>query len=432
MAKQVIIFMFFTALLGIGCLHFTDNVIPAFGIAAAAALGACFALRNYLRNFSFSTVLLVSVFVFIIIIPLAGKKEDESLEKRTLAKFPEFNLHNVWEFFFGFRDYFSDHFAYRNLAVGTVNKIGFIVFNISPMPDHVVIGKDQWLFTSNKGFLQLTSVPFTQAQLDTVHTNIRIITKWFNEKNIKYYLMLVPSKARVYPEMMPPLLIKQGSFARMNQLNDMFRADTAVRLIECTQTLIDGKKVRPTFLRTDTHWNQYGAFLAYLKVMERMKKDFPQIRAMQMEEFTLDSDIIDGGDLQQLMGFDDQITTPTYFFDRKSGSKPVITESKLAGYPECYKYSVEAMPERVNGLRLFVVRDSYTEYLKNFLSPSFDHVEMAWMPQIPLPPLMKSSPDIVLHEVAELFIEGLLRIPPEIKNDTAFMQKNFPGFHPLR
>lgn len=425
-----IIFVVLCAIISyVFCQNFEQYRFIIFGLSiVVTSVGAFW----YFKNLTLKTaqLLFIGSFIVILFIPLLGKKETTSFEKRTLAPKPEFRLDYIWGYFSETQNYFSDRFAYRNWSVLYNAKFKFTVLNASPVPNLVDIGKDNWLFYTRSGLITNTSELFTPNQLSQVKQNLQIITKWFDLRGIKYYLMVAPIKTRIYPEMMDARLKFQFRNSKLAQLYSYLKKDTTIRLIDVREELINGKKIRPTYMKTDTHWNQFGAFLAYQKIMKVLKIDFPNIKIDGIESYQIDTMLTNGGDLQLMMGFDDEIYFNQYEFTNKLRIKPIVLDSPIGNNPYT-KPLVFKMPIKTNPFNLFVVRDSYTEYLRIFLTPSFDTTFYAWTRTVPVARVMEQKSKIVLHEMLENFIMYNLILPTEIEADTEFLKKYFPNYKKL-
>lgn len=384
-------------------------------------------IRKYIITWPFHKFLLVFAFLFLIYTPMVGRKESESLEKRKLTAFPEFRLGNVWKFLQGYESYFNDRFAFRNKLLELNGTLKLHVLNTSPVPDKVEIGKDKWLFSSGENYVQITSVPFTENELELIKLNLELVTRWFKERNISYYFVCAPVKARIYPEKMDEGLKKRMAFSKLDQLYSYLKGNDAINIIDMRKSLVEGKKTRETYIKTDTHWNSYGAYLGYCDILKAMQKNFPSIRILQPEEFRIDSALVGGGDLLMFMGLKQGIPFYNYNLVLKSSKvAAVVDSSTIPGFTSTSL--IREMPGGVNGLKLFVVRDSYTEYLQYFFSSSFDRTYYAWTTDVPLISVMHAKPDIVLHEMLEMFINHTVKLPSEIKSDTLFMKTYAPDY----
>ncbi len=221
---------------------FIKSRILVWSVSIFIAICFLFIVRKAISKYKFSFVFMVSVFFFVLLFPLLGKKENTSLEKRTLAEFPKLYFRNVWGFTYGFVDYFNDRFAYRNALISFLGKLKYHVFHESPMPNLVEIGKDSTLFYTPIAAVHDISEPFSLQQLDSIKTNLEIITKWFDAKGIKYYITVPPVKEHIYPELMSKLMQFRTRFSRLNQLYDFIKDDTIIRFIDYRKELIDNKK----------------------------------------------------------------------------------------------------------------------------------------------------------------------------------------------
>lgn len=425
--KYLLVFIYVSLFGYIVLVQFTGSALLIYVLSAAVAIGFILALKNHLQQQPFSRLLLVATFFLLISVPLAGKREESSFEKRTLAEFPKFRWSNVWKFFYGYQSYFNDRFAFRNDAVQAISKFRFRVFRISPMPQIVRVGKDDWLYTSRKEYITDTSTPFTEQQLDTVVMNLEIITKYFDIRNIKYYFSMTPIKERIYPEYMPADLRYQLEFSKAQQLYERLQNNQIIRWINIKNELIEGKKIRPTYYKLDTHWNEFGAFIGYKKIISRVSSDFPAIVPFTENDFIIDSTVTDAGDLQLLMGFRDELQFKRYELKFKQPVNLVVVDSSSYDASPG-KYSIRKAPDSKTGLRLFLVRDSFSEYLRIFLTPHFERTVLAWMPVIPVAKVVQEQPDIVIQQMLEQFVMYTLQLPPEIKGDTLFLKQNFPNY----
>lgn len=425
--KYLLALLFLGTALGFFAENFTEEMwvwIPAFAVAVFVV----WRFRGMIDRQPFSRFILVFSFMFLISIPLIGKKEAESYEKRALAEFPGFRFSNPWKFFFGFTDWFNDRFAFRNEAVQSISKFRLRTFKISTMPRIVEWGEGNWLFTTRKEYVEDTSIPFTEAQLDTVEKNLEIITRYFDTKGIKYYFAMIPVKERIYPEYMSELLRYRMRFSKQAQIYERIASNPNIRSVDVKDVLIEGKKGRPTFYTTDTHWNQYGCFLAYRKIIDKIRQDFPEVQPSKMSDYEISNYVTDAGDLQILMGFRDEFKFERMHFTHKSGVKLISTDGDTAEVGEHKKYQAYTMSGVNNNLRLALIRDSFSEYLKLFICRDFSRSDLVWTPKLPVKEILAAKPDIVLQEILEMFVMNTLVLPDEIKNDKNFMKENFPGW----
>lgn len=394
---------------------FLNGVISYIIFSLATFIISYYVVKNNLNSFSLSKFLLIFSFLFIIIIPLIGDKETESLEKRPLAEFPEWRWSNVWKFFFEYQAYFGDRFAFRNEILDAYGTLKYDVFGFSALTNKVKEGKDEWLFFADMTLITPVSKPFTKKELQQFHYNLEIITKWHNQHGVKYYLTIPPIKHTIYPEKLPDYLKIVLNFSRIDQLNNYLKKRSSVNFIGYKRELIDAKKYRQLYYDNDTHWNPYGAFIGYTKIINTLSKDFDQIVPYKLEDY--EERWVKNhnpGDLLMLLGKKPLIGSVLLF---RKDSVEAVFQKKTKNIEE-WKMSTP-----VNDLKLFVIRDSYSEQLKRFLSTNFKQTFYFWQMDIPIEKIKEEKPDLVLHEMSERVITDYLKLPPEIEKDTAFINQ---------
>jgi len=404
-----------------------ESAALMYSICVAVPLVSAYLLYGKIKNIRFSSYFLIASFILVIAVPFVGPKETESLEKRELAPYPKFRVSNVWKFLKEYKKYFEDRFAYRNLMMEIIARVKLEVWSLSPIPDKVEVGHDYWLYSSGDYYAELISTPFSENELKLIKANLEIITLWLEEKNIRFYYLCAPVKARIYPDKMPEALRRLNAFSRLGQVYSYLEGNEIIKFIDVRDELIEGRKTRDTYLKTDTHWNEFGAFLAYRKIMQTMQKDIPDLQFHDLNAYQIDSSMSDEGDLLQVMGIEHAFPYTYYKFTLKSGQEAVPVDSTHAG--EFMRQTVvRSLPGSINNRRIYINRDSMTEYLKIFFSTSFDYTCYYWKPYLNVSLALQQNPDIIFHEMQEIFINHTLKLPPEIKADTTFVNKYYPNY----
>ena len=398
------------------------DITFAYIFSVLTAILSSFLLRNKISKFNFNKLFLLSFFLLILFIPLVGEKEEASLENRTLAPFPEWRWSNVWSFFSGYQDYFNDRFAFRNQLINIYGNLTYEQINSKPITIKSIIGKEDWLFMSKKDYINQVSIPFTTEELQIINYNLNVTTEWFKKHGIKYYLTVPPAKARIYPEYLPDYMRVRLNFCRIDQLTDYLNKKSSILPIDLKKDLITGKKQQQIYYKTDTHWNEFGAFIGYTKIIQRIAQDFPQIKPLKLEEFSVTKEVNHEGDLLAMLGYNSNFFATKYTLYPKDSIVPTLVYSTkpiiITNGFEKWK-----MPNNKTSLSIFVMRDSYSTHMKKFISANFEYSVYAWMPQIPVYKIAEEKPDIVLHEIFERFVHFNLELPPEIKKDTSFLKQ---------
>lgn len=418
--KNIILIVVFSSVLLLVFNRFINIYIGILLSLIISSIVAYFVSKFILKKNNINQLYFVGFFLLILFIPFVGEKQQESLEKRNLKEFPEWRWSNVWKFFKEYQIYFDDRFAFRNELIDTYGKFKFDNLNITNITGDVAIGKEKWLFYSEKDYLNNIATPFSKLELQKFNYNLNLTTKWLEKQGIKYYLVIPPVKASIYSEMLPDYMKIRTDFSRYHQLKDYLAINSKINFIDCYDELMEAKKSNEIYYKTDTHWNQIGAFIGYAKIINVLKQDFPQLQPFQLNDFNIVKTELFSGDLLSMLGYESKNPTFQYLTSLKSNIEPKLTLSTVLPENPENIFEIYEMPSDTNDLEIYVVRDSYSENLKKFLSLNFKKSVYYWKVQLPIINITKEKPAIVLHEILERFSYHYLELPPEIKNDTAF------------
>jgi hypothetical protein len=135
----------------------------------------------------------------LLLLPLVGYAlgfRPENIENRTLAKGPGWSLHTLAHSSAWHRaaDAFSDHMPLRDHAIHWRAETEFDLFNDSPRPDLVLVGRDDWLFLREE---------FSTCELYPTITPLQIVQAFqlahaaAVSSGRQLYTMLVPAKATI-------------------------------------------------------------------------------------------------------------------------------------------------------------------------------------------------------------------------------------------
>jgi hypothetical protein len=356
-------------------------------VAAFICLVLVLFVMYNLNSFSISKEgTFVAVFVIVLIMPtlqnqIQFTKPLENLEKRELVKIPEF----TWtkEFARGFESYYNDNFGLRNNFVDWGGTFRTKFFRSSMHPEKVMMGKQKWLYYNN--FNSHIYDSYRRVNLLTQDTLQRIVTQWEDNKERfavegrKYFIVFWPNKHSIYSEYLPSTMKVQikDTVSRVDQISTyMKRHNTSVKLVDVRQKLIDAKKTGQVYHKFDTHWNDYGAFLAYRTFFQEIQGDLA-IAPKKEKDFHIVWEDYRGGDLISMLG----VRNNGFFTEKRpkfvlKKDKDQIQYLPIEGYP---KLTVRTRNEHCdNKLKALIFRDSYTNSLVQFFSLHFYEVTYIW------------------------------------------------------
>lgn len=226
-------------------------------------------------------IIFILCFIIMITVPLLYinriNNKMSATEKRYLANFPRILDEKTGkinkDFEIGFNAWLNDNIGFREFFVKMNAKINYDLFKTSPNSS-VKIGRDGWFFYNNDNNLEIASgnYPLTEETLIAIKNEQESIQKALKKKGIEYVLVLTPSKVSVYPEK-----IAGASFGIRETPIDIvekyLRENTTIKVINTKAELLNAKENgQQVFNKTDTHWNEEGAYIGYENVINQLNK----------------------------------------------------------------------------------------------------------------------------------------------------------------
>ncbi len=345
--------------------------------------------------------LLPVLFIIMMILPLWGLKyridKPWTSEKRTLKVKPIFNKEKIFSYSHDYEMYFNDKYGYRNHLIYCYNYLTYRIFNQSPLPDKLFLGPDNWMFYF-KYPEQIFDTRYTNEQLFTIKENIERRSLWCKEQGIRFYLMISPEKLEIYPEFFPDYDSTKNKIIKVAQLESYLKDNSFFKIVNCRPSLIREKKIHRLYYKTDTHWNDLGAFCGYKELIEQIKTDFPQIPTYEFDDFTIKESALKTPNIAMIIGVDTAYGTENFLVPKidvtaKQKFKQKFSQddfSEILVYETPNKY----LP------KMMMFRDSYGEYLIKYLNESFQRSTYVFTNYIDESIVMKDKPDILIYQLS--------------------------------
>ncbi len=298
---------------------------------------------------------------------------------------------------------------------------------ISADAGQVLVGRDGWLFLGDdytpvlNNTQGITGVEVSAAAIAGSIQELKDRQRWLTDKGIMALLVIAPNKKSIYSENLPA-----GTAAPEPDGTDDFVTAARVaglNLLDLRARLLAAKTAsEPTYYKTDRHWNNLGAYLAYRDTMAalndiygaRMQADAPLSRRWIMRG---------GGDLAQLLKIDTLLDPDT---DRDVKLSFTATDAilclqklsadKLAPRGACEKTTNRGVrvarqplasfnPQALNRMNVLWVRDSFGEANSMLYQQTFSRLWQVHYKQFATldwrAVVTKLKPDLVIYQVAE-------------------------------
>ncbi|MBD78779.1 MAG: hypothetical protein CL840_07655 [Crocinitomicaceae bacterium] len=368
---------------------------------------------------SLGFTLLITSFLWTILI--RGERNELITENRKAQKLP---LHdtNFRALAPQYENYVNDQMPLRNRLVKFKSLISLNWFSSSPFPKKVILGKDNWLFYNEENNIETYRGDqlYTTEELQQLGKILEEKRNWLGQFNIDFYLMINPSKPEIYEEMLPSYLQRNPeNRGKCGQVVDYLNANTGVTLVHAKENLLNAKKNRQVYYSYDSHWNTFGARVAYAELIDAIRIKHPIIPPpMRVSDIEYHEELSDNFDLYKMLnlpGYTSTMrSTPTKM---KYASAVKIDKKDYAGVSispsEFYEQQSSELP------KMLMFRDSYGDDLIPYLNCHFSRTTYIRSPLF-FPNVIKAeNPDIVILEVTERFISDLfIANHPTISNQS--------------
>ena len=394
-----------------------------------------FLLYLKIKKMRVSWINLVYIFLiaFVFIFPVIGIDNDEidAIENRTLAKAPKLKKNNGLNLNFGkdSESWLNDHF-YKRRVVITFYKIFDKVVSGRVENENAFLAKEGWYFykgdNSVKNYQNIEL--FSEDQLKEIENNLLERKKWMDNLGIKYYTFVAPDKNKIYGEFYPSYIKKINKYGKVYQLREYLKHNNEINIVYPYEEIMKAKENGLLYWKTDTHWNEYGAYVGYLTLMSRIKSDFPELEVKMENNYTKQSEAYLQGDLAKMLGINSNealdvkydrffpINGYEFTFIKNADDRnQFIPDSKYDfNLFTSRKHVITTSPKP---LKVLIFTDSFGALLTQYLSDTFGYVE--YIPTKNLnefqDKIINEKPDIVIFETVERNIGVLEYNLPKLK-----------------
>jgi alginate O-acetyltransferase complex protein AlgJ len=278
----------------------------------------------------------------------------------------------------------------------------------------VVQGKGGWLFLGSDYLGDVMARhdgtwTLSSEELERWRALLEDRTARLAEKGVPYFFVVAPDTHSIYPEMLPAGFEPTAERPVHRLLAHLERAGSKARALYPLEDLLAAKAKRPVASAFDSHWNQFGALVAYVRLMRDVAEVVPvrEIDPARMQFATRTMP----ADLRFKLGFDDEVDYIAAVFqpDARLVEDNQVDHHGSLAVTECN----EAPPTTC-----VLFGDSYSIVMMRFLAESFRRLVFANTLWFDYELLEREQPDVVISLFAERF---LVFVPDDSANLTIEM-----------
>ncbi len=316
-------------------------------------------------------------------------------------------------------------------SVDGVSADGFYTYTATPQTP----GSDMWPMVTGGDYqfflykmlpdFQGTNIPanYVFSNLTSKVSNRLSELRGYN-KNAEIIYMVVPSAMSVYPELVPEEYKPASGDTRLDKTMDALTAGGAT-VIDLKEVFAEHKNDEmPLYYKLDSHWSDYGAYVAYQALFEHISERFPDAAPRPIEDFNWNPDYYDGGDYAYYLAkdgfqagkFQKDIREYAYFrtfnvdVPISVRSTPRYRSSTMLCYHDQMTYAKVIRTSNVKLPKCTVLRDSYSTQMYDILAERMSYTnylgmwDFSWNSYT----LSTDKPDYVIYILAEWNLDSVL------------------------
>lgn len=361
----------------------------------------------------------VILFLMMLYIPFAlsflpGLRTESSNENRSLASFPVLSVSTLSSFPSGVSAWYEDHSPFRTQLRHAYAEGIYHLFHESYDKRTVIGGQEgdnsslTWLFYAPDGdenpiYQAQGILQYTEEQKAAMQENMQENKKEMQTEGRALYYFVAPNKENVYSEFLPKRYTRYTENTRTDEITAQMQASGMNYLITCREELIDAKQAYRPYFRQDTHWDLYGGWTGYRKIMRTIQPDVlpyaEEVQFFDTEDVLMDeesSDLVRISGLTQEFRDHDIMTAFHLELDDKIERKSewvnnMILETACADAPV--------------DQTLLLVGDSFRSDLIPYLEKTYRHCRFMHRDDYDPSVIDDLEPDVIILESAERLFE---------------------------
>lgn len=336
-------------------------------------------------------------------------------ENRAFTDSLSFNIAEIDSFPPQAEAYINDNFSFRGGLLDVYHHLKFSVYRVSPHPDKTVIGKNGWYFKAgDEQDIYEGHRNFTPKQLETLDSVWTQNLHFLNSMGIKAYWIIAPFKHYVYEEDLPMNLIPAKQ-RRVDQLKDYFEDKFPGLIIDPVPALRTAKSAQEMYYRMGNHWNYHAGRIVSELMAEELRSQYPSKHIPDLPTYLWKDTLVDYGIHSRALGIDglfENRATPYLNPYPSVESKMYGFPSNLDWFPYPWEYERCFTNNSIeNGLRLFIVRDSFGEQLMPYTREQYaecTYLFDGWQYNLHPEFIEQVKPDVVVFIGLETHIENFM------------------------
>lgn len=341
-------------------------------------------------------------------------------ENRNKAAFPQTFDSAFAE---GVEEYYNDRLPFRSLLIASDRKLASFLGKpileagdegeapLAPKlyGDAVIEGREKWLFFALENSLEdyLGSNVPGEEEMSRYLSGMKKLEELCREQGKELFFLMPPNKEQVYAEFMPDYPIVD-TYKGAQRLADYVQANSDLQITYPIQEMKELGKQWQLYFKTDTHWNDAGAFVGTQALYAMMGMTRMELSELTVEERAFsEGDLIRMGNLQK-EDYAGDIRYQVYY----RLNVEVTVEMGENSTNDLFQTSSDAPDQR----RFVMVGDSFRISMGQYLSRDFGKCTLINQECLDLPDAAQAvrEADVVVIELVERHSGNLPVVTEEV------------------
>ena len=335
-------------------------------------------------NRSFSGLLLLLA-VFVPFVFNIFSSNTQLLDNRPLFEKPnDFSR----SFFQKYEKYYNDTIACRQFLVEMYSKI---YDQLGMLSGIYFSGNSEYMFlNADRSFKDYFGIDFIESEKQSIISYINKVSKFCQDRQIKYLFVSCPNKERIYSEFMPKgfKLDRLTEVSATDKILKKFEKDRiALSLTQCMLMAKNNAKY-PIYYEADTHWNGYGSYSGFLEIMKTLNEEVVKYFSIKVN-INLIKTVMKG-----------------YLFSEHTYDIELLNDIKVKNIKNTQYFSHYKSENAPIKKKVLIIRDSFScamfqYFVKTFSEVIFVHCMSC---KSVVSEIEKYKPDIVIDQTVERYV----------------------------
>ncbi len=249
-------------------------------------------LARRCENVLLSDMLLLIAFFLFLFIPLIGISDavKSARERRTLAVKPELKdlFKEKSDYGRRYENWFNDHFCGRVSLMKLHDVLRNKLSSVIRTEKAVYFKENGWEFRWPP-MVPISALDCTPTSLQSIVQNIVQLNEFCQQNQIKLYVFEAPHKELIYKEIIKDKLgYDENEVIKISHALDSIRnrvRNHQIPYIYPYKELCDATQQDFVFFKWSHHWTDWGAFVGYRELMKEIRKDFPDMSVVSLNDY---------------------------------------------------------------------------------------------------------------------------------------------------